>query len=107
MITALMGEASNVGEQSDTPNCGSTKCETINFVEPREKSMRNWPKARVVSSVRARGSEMLREELCARLTTLNEYGLGRVGRALVDGLFALAVRSRHAIRAGVAAQSPS
>ena len=36
--------------------------------------------------------------LRAELTTLNHYGLGDVGCALVDGLFALAVRSRRALR---------
>ena len=43
--------------------------------------------------------------LRAELTTLNHYGLGDVGCALVDGLFALAVRSRRvasAIRGSVA-----
>ena len=63
--------------------------------------------AAVVFPAVAGGSELSRQDLRAELTTLNHYGLGDVGGALVDGLFALAVRSRHAIPAGVAAQSPS
>jgi hypothetical protein len=36
------------------------------------------------------------QDLSAQLTTLDHYGLGDVGCALVDGLVALAVRSKHA-----------
>jgi hypothetical protein len=79
--------------------------EIIDFLEPCKKGA--WPhpltydnscrEAAVVSSALAGGSELLRQNLCAELTTLNHYGLGGAGCALVDGLFALAVRSRRAL----------
>jgi hypothetical protein len=82
-------------------------CEIIDFLDPGKKGacphlLRNdnpCPAADVVSAVLAAGSELLRQDLCAELTTLNHYGLGGVGCALVDGLFALAARSRRAVRA--------
>jgi hypothetical protein len=57
------------------------------------------PEAGVVSAALAGGSELLRQDLCAELTTLNHYGLGGVVCALVDGLFALAVRSKRVVSA--------
>jgi hypothetical protein len=39
------------------------------------------------------------QDLCAQLVTLDHYGLGGVGCALVDGLLALVVRSKHATSA--------
>ena len=82
-------------------------CEIIDFLEPCKKGGyphllmkdNSRPEAGVVSAAFAGGSELLRQDLCAELTTLNYYGLGDVGCALADGLFALAVRSRRAVRA--------
>jgi hypothetical protein len=82
-------------------------CEIIDFLEPCKKGAgphpltndNSRPEAGVVSVALAGGSELLRHDLCAELTTLNHYGLGGVGCALVDGLFALAVRSSRAWRA--------
>jgi hypothetical protein len=81
-------------------------CEIIDFREPCKKGVcprplmgdSLCPEAGVVFPALAGGSELLRQNLCAELTTLNHYGLGGVGCALVDGLFALAVRSRRAVR---------
>jgi hypothetical protein len=77
--------------------------EIIDFLEPGERGGRcpavmddNLSReAGVVPAAFADYPELLRQELCAELTTLNHYGLGDVGCALVDGLFALAVRSRR------------
>ena len=55
------------------------------------------PRGRCLFAALAGGSELSR--LRAELTTLNHYGLGDVGCALVDGLFALAVRSRRVVSA--------
>jgi hypothetical protein len=85
----------------------TTMSEIIDFLEPCKKGV--WPhplmddssrpEAGVVSPALAGGSELLRQNLCAELTTLNHYGLGGAGCALADGLFELAVRSRRAARA--------
>jgi hypothetical protein len=85
----------------------ATMCEIIDFLAPRKKGLyphllmrdNSCPEAGVVSAALAGGSELLRQDLCAELTTLNQYGLGGVGCALVDGLFALAVRSKRAVSA--------
>ena len=81
-------------------------CEIIDFLDPSNK--RVWPhllmannsrpEAGVISPAFAEGSELLRQNLCAELTTLNHYGLGGISCALVDGLSALAVRSRRAVQ---------
>ena len=81
--------------------------EIIDFLEPCKKGVcphfltndNSRPEADVVFGALAGGPELLRQDLCAELTTLNHYGLGGVGCALVDGLFALAVRSSRAVRA--------
>jgi hypothetical protein len=81
-------------------------CEIIDFPEPCKKGAWVLPltndnscrEAAVVFPAFAGGSELSRQDLRAELTTLNHYGLGGVGCALVDGLFALAVRSRRALR---------
>jgi hypothetical protein len=72
-------------------------CEMTDFVERRENGDRFhplmdplWQEAGVASPA---------QDLCAQLTTLNHYGLGGVGCALVDGLLALAVRSKHGTHA--------
>ena len=98
--------------RNDTPNDGAdTMCEIIDFLEPCKKGA--WPhpltnynscynscrEAAVVFPAVAGGSELSRQDLRAELTTLNHYGLGDVGGALVDGLFALAVRSRRVVSA--------
>ena len=86
-------------------------CEIIDFLEPCKKGA--WPhpltnynscynscrEAAAVFPAVAGGSELSRQDLRAELTTLNHYGLGDVGGALVDGLFALAVRSRRVVSA--------
>jgi hypothetical protein len=82
-------------------------CEIIDFLEACKKGA--WPhpltndnscrEAAVVFPALAGGSELSRQDLRAELTTLNHYGLGDVGCALVDGLFALAVRSRRVVSA--------
>jgi hypothetical protein len=82
-------------------------CEIIDFLEPCKRGA--WPhrltndssrrEAAVVFAALAGGSELSRQDLRAELTTLNHYGLGDVGCALVDGLFALAVRSRRVVSA--------
>jgi hypothetical protein len=85
----------------------ATMYEIIDFLEPGKKGVcahllmndNSRPEDGVVSLALAGGSELLRHDLCAELTTLNHYGLGGVGCALVDGLFALAVRSSRAGRA--------
>jgi hypothetical protein len=87
-------------------------CEIIDLFEPCKKGagphlMTNDNSCReaAVFPALAGGSELSRQDLCAELTTLNQFGLGDVGCALVDGLFALAVRSRRvasAIRGSVA-----
>jgi hypothetical protein len=87
--------------------------EIIDFLEPCKKGV--WPRSLTDDNSRpdacglspafTGGSELLRQDLCAELTTLNHYGLGGVGCALADGLFALAVRSKRlmsAIRGSVA-----
>jgi hypothetical protein len=84
----------------------TTMCEIIDFLEPCKKGVcphslidyNSCQEAGDVSPAFASGSELLRQNLCAELTTLNHYGLGGVGCALVDELFALAVRSRRAVR---------
>ena len=85
----------------------TTMCEIIDFLEPRKKGVSLHPlmvdnlspEADLFPLALGGGSELLRQNLCAQLTTLNHYGLGGVGCALVDGLFALAVRSSRAARA--------
>jgi len=85
----------------------ATMCEIIDFLEPRKKGVyphllmkdNSCPEVGVVSAALAGGSELLRQDLCAELTTLNHYGLGGVSCALVDGLFALAVRSKRVVSA--------
>ena len=80
--------------------------EIIDSLEPCKKGIFPYPltddnsslEAGGVSAAFAGGSELWRQNLCAKLTTLNHYGLGGVGCALVDELFALAVRSRRAVR---------
>jgi hypothetical protein len=57
------------------------------------------PEAERIPAALAGYSALLRQDLCAELTTLNNYGLSGFGCALVDGLFALAVQSRRAARA--------
>jgi hypothetical protein len=81
-------------------------CENMDLVERRQGIRSHplvddhlWLEAGVASSACARCTELVRQDLCAQLTTLNLYGLGGVGCALVDGLLALAVRSKHAMRA--------
>jgi hypothetical protein len=82
-------------------------CEIIDFLEPDRKGARcppliddnSSPEAGVVPRALASYSELLRQDLCAGLMTLNHYGLGAVGCALVDALFACVVRSRRAARA--------
>jgi hypothetical protein len=82
-------------------------CEIIDFLEPGEKGVRSHPlmddnlcpEAGVVPPALAGYSRLLRQDLCAQLTTVNHYGLGGVGCALVDGLLALAVESKRAARA--------
>ena len=77
----------------------ATMCEIIDFLEPCRKGGHphllmkdnSSPGAGVVAAALAGGSELLRQDLCAELTTLNHYGLGGLGCALVDGLFALTV----------------
>jgi hypothetical protein len=67
--------------------------EIIDFLEPGERGGRcpalmddNLSReAGVVPRAFADYPELLRQELCAELTTLNHYGLGDVGCALVDG----------------------
>lgn len=84
----------------------TTMCEIIDFLEPCKKGVwphsltddKSRPGACEVSPAFAGGSELFRQNLYAELTTLNHYGLGGVGCALVDGLFALAVRSGRAVR---------
>ena len=75
-------------------------CEIIDFLGPGEKGLDDnlSPEAAVVPWALAGYSELMRQDLCAELTTLNLYGLSGVGCALVDGLSALVVRSKHAIR---------
>jgi hypothetical protein len=85
----------------------ATMCEIIDFLAPRKKGLyphlllrdNSCPEAGVVSAALAGGSELLRQDLCAELTTLNHYGLDGVGCALVDWLFALAVRSKRVVSA--------
>jgi hypothetical protein len=68
--------------------------EIIDFLEPGENGVRcpplmddnSSPEAGVVSRALAGYSELLRQDLCAELTTLNHYGLGAVGCALVEAL---------------------
>ena len=79
--------------------------EITDSLEPCKKGIFPYPlvdnsslEADGVSAAFAGGSELWRQNLCAELTTLNHYGLGGVGCALVDELFALAVRSRRAVR---------
>jgi hypothetical protein len=80
--------------------------ERVDFLEPGERGGRcpalmddNLSReAGAVPPAFADYSELSRQELRAELTTLDRYGLGDVGCALVDGLFALAVRSRRAAR---------
>jgi hypothetical protein len=82
-------------------------CEIIYFLEPCKKGVSLHPlmddnlspEADLFPRALGGGSELLRQNLCAQLTTLNHYGLGGVGCALVDGLFALAVQSRRTARA--------
>jgi hypothetical protein len=82
-------------------------CEVIDFVEPGEGSARFYrlmddnlcPQADVVPPPLSGYTELLRQDLCAELATLNRYGLGNIGCALVDGLFTPAVQSRHPARA--------
>jgi hypothetical protein len=52
--------------------------------------------AGLLSPARAQ-SGLLRQDLCAQLTTLNHCGLGGIGRSLADGLFALVLQLRHAM----------
>ena len=83
----------------------TTMCEIIDFLEPCKKGVwphslmddNSRPEACGVSPAFAGGSELLRQNLFAELTTLNHYGLGGVSCALVDGLLALAVRSGRAV----------
>jgi hypothetical protein len=73
----------------------TTMSEIIDFLEPCKKGV--WPhllmddssrpEAGVVSPALAGGSELLCQNLCAELTTLNHYGLGGAGCALAEGLF--------------------
>jgi hypothetical protein len=68
-------------------------CEMTDFVERHEGAGSGpwtdhlWHQAHVAFPA---------QDLCAQLVTLDHYGLGDVGCALVDGLLALAVRSKHA-----------
>jgi hypothetical protein len=85
----------------------SLMCETIGFLEPGDGSVRFHRlmdanlcrQTDVVPPLFPGYLELLRQDLCAELTTLNHYGLGGLGSALVDGLFALAVQSRRVARA--------
>jgi hypothetical protein len=69
-------------------------CEIVDLVERHENGARSdpwtdrlWHEAHAAFPA---------QDLCAQLVTLDHYGLGDVGCALVDGLLALAVRSKHA-----------
>jgi hypothetical protein len=96
-----------VAARNDKPDHGLTAMyEIIDSLEPCKQGIFPYPlmddssspEAGGVSAAFAGGSELWRQNLCAELTTLNHYGLGGVGCALVDELFALAVRSRRAVR---------
>jgi hypothetical protein len=81
--------------------------EIIDFLGPGEQGVSHCPlmddhlglEGGAVSQALACYAELSRQNLCAELTTLNHYGLGGFGCALVDGIFALAVESGRAIRA--------
>jgi hypothetical protein len=81
----------------------ATMCEIIDFVEPYKKGAylhllmndNSCTEAGSVSAALPAGSELLRQDLCAELTTLNHYGLVGVGCALVD----VALFTRGSIKA--------